>query len=162
MTFSIKLIRKMILVAMVLIVFSNIAQWVGDSMSKVVGAVWGIVAAGLAYFCRTKAVKTHAVITDKKYYLWLMVPVLLTIIPLILRVHSVLTAEAKSWWIRAWETLPVLVNFILPVGILWVAYAALTRHMPRSETIDQPVKHAGEASQMADSHQRLGESEASM
>ena len=139
MTLSIRLIRKMILVAMVLIVFSNVAQWVGDSMNKVVATLWGIAAAGLAYFCRTKAMKSHTAVLDKKYYLWLMVPIVLTLIPLFLRVWKVFTAESQSWWIRAWDALPVLVNFVLPVGILWVVYAALTLHLPKQEVVDQPV-----------------------
>lgn len=162
MTFSIKLIRKMILIAMVLIVFSNIAQWVGDSMSKVAGAVWGIVAAGVAYFCRTKAVKTHAVITDKKYYLWILVPGVLTLIPLVLRIHKVLTAETKSWWIRGWEALPVLVNFILPVGILWVAYAALTRHMPGPKVVDRLAHADHEESTSVKICEGIGEPDASI
>lgn len=142
MTLSIRLIRKMILVAMVLIVFSNVAQWVGDSMNKVVATLWGIAAAGLAYFCRTKAMKSHTAVLDKKYYLWLMVPIVLTLIPLFLRVWKVFTAESESWWIRAWDALPVLVNFVLPVGLLWVAYAALTLHLPKQDVVDQPVVNA--------------------
>jgi hypothetical protein len=137
MTLSIRLIRKMILVAMVLIVFSNVAQWVGDSMSEIIGVLWGIVTAGLAYFCRTKAMKSHTAVLDKKYYLWLMVPVILTLIPLVLYLWKVFTRESESWWIRMWDALPVLVNFILPVGILWFVYAALTLHLPKQEGIDQ-------------------------
>jgi hypothetical protein len=129
MTLSISFIKKMILVAMVLIVFSNVAQWVGDSMHEIVGVVWGIVAAGVAYFCRTKAMKSHTAVVDKKYYLWLMVPVVLTLIPVAFRIRKIFTEESQSGWIRLWEAMPVLVNFILPVGILWVAYAALTQHM---------------------------------
>ena len=136
MTLSIRLIRKMILVAMVLIVFSNVAQWVGDSMNKVVATLWGIAAAGLAYFCRTKAMKSHTAVLDKKYYLWLMVPIVLTLIPLFLRVWKVFTTESQSWWIRIWDALPVLVDFVLPVGILWVAYAALTLHLPKQDAVD--------------------------
>lgn len=137
MTLPIRLIRKMILVAMVLIVFSNVAQWVGDSMHKIVATLWGIAAALLAYFCRTKAMKSHTAVLSKKYYLWLMVPVLVTLIPLILRIWKVFTTESSSWWIRLWEALPVLVNFVLPVGLLWVAYAALTLHMPKEEKGEQ-------------------------
>jgi hypothetical protein len=139
MTLSIRLIRKMILVAMVLIVFSNVAQWVGDSMNKVVATVWGIAAAALAYFCRTKAMKSHTAVLDKRYYLWLMVPIVLTLIPLILQVRRVFTAESQSWWLRLWEALPVLVNFVLPVGILWVVYAGLTLHIPKQNAVDQPA-----------------------
>jgi len=139
MALSIRLIRKMILVAMVLIVFSNVAQWVGDSMSEIVGVLWGIVTAGLAYFCRTKAMKSHTAVLDKKYYLWLMVPVILTVIPLVLRLWKVFTEEAESWWLRMWDALPVLVNFVLPVGILWIVYAALTLHMPKHGVADQPA-----------------------
>jgi hypothetical protein len=139
MTLSIRLIRKMILVAMVLIVFSNVAQWVGDSMNKVVATVWGIAAAGLAYFCRTKAAKSHTAVLDKRYYLWLMVPIVLTLIPLVLQVRRVFTAESQSWWLRLWEALPVLVDFVLPVGILWVVYAGLTLHIPKQNAVDQPA-----------------------
>ena len=139
MTLSIRLIRKMILVAMVLIVFSNVAQWVGDSMNKVVATAWGIAAAALAYFCRTKAMKSQTAVLDKKYYLWLMVPIVLTLIPLFLRVWKVFTKESESWSIRIWDALPVLVNFVLPVGILWVAYAALTLHLPKQDAVEQPV-----------------------
>ena len=133
MTLSIRLIRKMILVAMVLIVFSNVAQWVGDSMNKVVATVWGIAAAALAYFCRTKAMKSHTAVLDKRYYLWLMVPVVMTVIPLILQIRRVFTAESQSGWLRLWAVLPVLIDFVLPVGILWVVYAALTPYLPQKE-----------------------------
>lgn len=139
MTISISLIRKMILVAMVLIVFSNIAQWVGDSMHKIVGAVWGLVAAGMAYYCRVKATQSHTAVVDKRYYAWLLVPTVLTLVPLILKIRKVFTAESQSWWLRIWYALPVLVNFILPVAILWVAYAALTQHMQQSDIIDPAV-----------------------
>ena len=138
MTFSIQWIRKMILVAMVLIVFSNVAQWVGEFFPKIVGAIWGIATAGVAYFCRTKAMKSHTAVVDKKYYLWLMVPVVLTLIPVVFRIRKIFTEESQSGWIRLWEAMPVLVNFILPVGILWVAYAALTQHMKETQ-IDVPA-----------------------
>lgn len=137
MTLSIRLIRKMILVAMVLIVFSNVAQWVGEFFPKIVGAIWGIVTAGVAYFCRTKAMKSHTAVLDKKYYLWLLVPGLLTLIPLVIQIRTVFTAESQSWWIRTWEALPVLVNFLLPVGILWVVYAGLTLHLPKQDATGQ-------------------------
>ncbi len=133
MTLSIRLIRKMILVAMVLIVFSNVAQWVGGSMHKVVATLWGIATAGLAYFCRTKAMKSHTAVLDKRYYLWLMVPVVMTVIPLILQIRRVFTAESQSGWLRLWAVLPVLIDFVLPVGILWVVYAALTPYLPQKE-----------------------------
>ena len=97
MTLPIRLIRKMILVAMVLIVFSNVAQWVGDSMHKIVATLWGIAAAGLAYFCRTKAMKSHTAVLDKRYYLWLMVPVVLTLIPLFLRIDRLSCKSATTF-----------------------------------------------------------------
>ena len=143
MTISISLIRKMILVAMVLIVFSNIAQWVGDSMHKIVGAVWGgWWLAGVAYYCRVKATQSHTAggwIRNTISGSWC--PPVLTVVPLVIKMYNVFTAESQSWWVRIWYALPVVVNFILPVTILWVAYAALTQYMPQPEVIDQAIVH---------------------
>ena len=136
MTVSIRVIRKMILVALALIVFSNVADWVAKFIDKGAGIIWGVVTAGVAFYCRSKA--TGTVAANKKYYLWLAVPALLTVIPLAIRLRQVFSSQTPSWWLRLWYMMPILVNFVIPVSLLWLAYSALERHGAKPKE-DPPV-----------------------
>ncbi|MCP4455385.1 MAG: hypothetical protein GY809_28330 [Planctomycetes bacterium] len=69
----------------------------------------------------------------------------MTLIPLILQIRRVFTAESQSAWLRLWAVLPVLIDFVLPVGILWVVYAALTPYLPKKE-VPVPAETADDGS----------------
>lgn len=127
MTLSIKLIRNMILVALVLIIFSNIALWVADFLPKIWGAIWGILTAVIAFYCRLRA--TGEVKANRAYYFWLAVPCILILIPLVIKLKKVFFGEEPSWWVRLWQMMPIIVNFILPVVLLWLAYSALESYL---------------------------------
>lgn len=129
MTLSIKLIRKMILAALVLIIFSGIAQLVADIWTEAWGVIWGIMTAAVAFYCRLRA--TGQVKANRAYYVWLAVPCILTFIPLIIKLKKVFFGEEISWWGRLWQMMPVFINLILPVVLLWVAYSALERYSPK-------------------------------
>ena len=128
MTISIRAIRKMILITLVLIVFSNIANWAADFLPKVGGAIWGLVTAGVAFYCRSRASGT--VKANRQYYLWLLVPGVLSVIPLIVRLRTVFHTEQVSWWLRIWQMMPIVVNFIVPVTLLWAVYSSLEAYDP--------------------------------
>ncbi len=123
---SIQTMRKMILVAMALIVFSQIATWVADTFSRSIGTIWGLAAAGAALYCRTRA--TAVVQTNRKYYLWLLIPGLLTLIPIIFWIRKVFQLEPTSWWLRLWDLTPILMSFMIPLLLLWLIYSGLAKY----------------------------------
>jgi hypothetical protein len=123
---SIQTIRKLILATMALIVFSHIATWVAVRFSRSIGTIWGLVAAGVALYCRMRA--TSVVQTNKKYYVWLLIPVVLTVVPIILRIRKVFESEQISWWVRLWDLTPIMVSFVIPLVLLWLIYSALAKY----------------------------------
>ena len=122
MKMPIRMIRRMILLALFLIIFSHVTLWVAAWLSHSVGTVWGLVTAGLALFCRMRA--TRSVKTNKRYYIWLMIPTILTLIPLCYHVLRSLR-ETTTFGGRFWDIVPVFISFVLPAGLLWMAHAAL-------------------------------------
>lgn len=123
---SIQTIRKLILATMALIVFSQIATWVAGTFSRSMGTIWGLVTAGAALYCRMRA--TSVVQTNKKYYVWLLIPAVLTVVPIILRIRKVFEPEQISWWVRLWDLTPIMVSFVIPLVLLWLIYSALAKY----------------------------------
>lgn len=132
MTMSIKVVRRLILMTLILVVFSNLAIWVGDIWAHWVGFLWGICAAVVAFICRAKA--TKGIKVSKQYYLWLTVPAVLAIVPMVLRIRKALQAQDVTWWDRGWELAPLFVSFIIPVTLLWLAYSGLEGHLAGPDT----------------------------
>ena len=127
LTMPIHTVRRLILAAMVLVVFSNIAYWVAEAWSAWAGMAWGLCAAGVAFFCRAKA--GRMVQANKKYYFWLSIPAILALVPIILHIREAISEESASWWLRLWQLAPVLISFVIPVTLLWLAYSGLEGHL---------------------------------
>lgn len=123
MKLPIKVIRKMIQVSIALILFSNIVSWVEENGGRTMGIIWGLVTAALAFYCRSRA--TGEVKTNRKYYIWLLLPVTLTVIAIGFRLKTVFQLVDKSWLVRIWEITPIFLSLVVPVALLWIASSAL-------------------------------------
>jgi hypothetical protein len=123
---SIKIVRKMILVALALILFANVSDWVAEWLSTSIGVIWGLATAIAAFYCRTKAARVIA--ANKKYMLWMAIPGLLAIIPIAYQVNSFLRSPEKTWLARLWDLSPITIGFAAPVVLLWMAYSSLEKH----------------------------------
>ena len=132
MTMSIPRVRRLILVALLFLVFSNLAYWVAELLKPLGGILWGICAVAVAVVCRAKAGKV--VQASKQFYVWMAFPTLLALIPIIIKVREVFKgAENHSWASMAWELAPVFIRFIIPVALLWLAYSGLEGHLQSIE-----------------------------
>jgi hypothetical protein len=123
---SIKIVRKMILVALALIVFANVSDWVDEWIGPSMGVIWGLATAVAAFYCRKKA--SRVIAANKKYMLWMAIPGLLAIIPIVFQVNRFLTSPEKTWLSRLWDLSPVIIGFVAPVVLLWMAYSSLEKH----------------------------------
>ncbi len=123
MKLSIRVIRKMVQVSIALILFSNIVSWIEDNGGRTIGIIWGLVTAALAFYCRSRA--TGEIKTNRKYYIWLLLPVTLTVIAIGFRLKTVFELVDKSWLVRVWEITPIFLSLIVPVALLWTVYSAL-------------------------------------
>jgi len=65
----------------------------------------------------------------------------LTLIPVVLQMRKALKTEGSTWWVRVWKMTPVFVGFVIPVLLLWLAYAGLAGHR------DRPASDASEGNQ---------------
>lgn len=133
LTLSIQQVRRLIMVALLLVVFTNLAYFVKDAWNNyLAGFIWGISAAVVTFFCRMRAGKQ--VQANKQYYLWLAVPAVITIVPIFLKIYDVFKGEEGSrWWNYVWDLAPVFITFLIPVSLLWLAYAGLEGHIELQE-----------------------------
>ena len=134
---SIKIVRKMILVALALIVFANVSDWVAEWLSTSIGVIWGLATAVAAFYCRTKA--SRVIAANKKYMLWMAIPGLLALIPIVFQVNRFLTSPEKTWLARFWDVSPIVIGFVAPVVLLWMAYSSLEKHTMREASAEKSL-----------------------
>jgi len=127
----------MILVALALIVFANISDWVAEWLSTSIGVIWGLATATTAFYCRTKA--SRVIAANKKYMLWMAIPGILAFIPVVYQVYLFLGSEGKTWLARLWDVSPIVIGFIAPVVLLWMAYSSLEKHSMPAENSDKSL-----------------------
>jgi len=126
----------MILVALALIVFASVSGWVVEWIGPSIGVIWGLATAVAAFYCRTKA--SRVIAANKKYMLWMAIPGLLAVIPIIYRVYSFFTSPEKTWLSRLLDLSPIIIGFVAPVVLLWLAYSSLEKHSVREANADKP------------------------
>lgn len=134
---SIAVIRRLILIAIMFILFWNVTYWIGEAWNRISGVVWGVGTALVAIFCRYKA--TRSIKVNKAFIFWMTVPAVLMVIPFIIHVAKVLKNGQASGWTILWQMAPVLISLILPVGLLAVAYMALKHHLPPESNETPPA-----------------------
>lgn len=113
--------RKLVLTAIICLLLYQVGTWI----TIIAGAVWGagaaVIVAVVSYICARLA-KRGATST-----IWFLIPTLLfTVIPLV----------AKAWSLFASQTgivatlidlVPLLVGFVIPIGLLSAAYLDLRK-----------------------------------
>ena len=134
---SIKIVRKMILAALALIVFADVSGWVVEWIGPTIGVIWGLATAVAAFYCRTKA--SRVIAANKKYMLWMAIPGLLAVIPIIYRVYGFFASPEKTWLSRLLDLSPIIIGFVAPVVLLWMAYSSLEKHtVPQAKVDESP------------------------
>ena len=127
----IAVIRRLILIAILFILFWNVTYWIGETWNKISGLIWGIITAGIAIFCRYKA--TRSVKVNNAFVFWMSVPAVLTVVPLVIWIMTVLKKNQSSPWAILWQMAPLLISLIIPVGLLAIAFMALKHHLPPND-----------------------------
>jgi len=116
----------MILVALALMVFANVSGWALEMFKSSAGVIWGLATAIAAIYCRIRA--SRSIATNKKYLLWLAIPGVLAFIPIAYHVHRFFRSDENTWLMRCWDVSPIIIGFVVPVVLLWMAYSSLEKH----------------------------------
>jgi len=118
---QIALNRKLILTAIICLLLYQVGTWI----TIVAGAVWGagaaVIVAVVSYVCASLA-KRGATST-----IWFLIPTLLfTVIPLLAKAWSLFTSQTGIVDMLV-DLVPLLVGFVIPVGLLSVVYLDLRK-----------------------------------
>lgn len=113
--------RKLILTALICLLLYQVGIWI----TMIAGAVWGagaaIVVAVVSFVCARLA-KRGATST-----IWFLIPTLLfTVIPLLAKAWSLFTSQTGLMDALV-DLVPLLVGFVIPVGLLSVVYLDLRK-----------------------------------
>lgn len=113
--------RKLILTAIICLLLYQVGTWI----TIVAGAIWGagaaIIVALVTFFCARLA-KRGASST-----VWFLIPTLLfTVIPLLAKGWSLFTSQTGIVDMLV-DLVPLLVGFVIPVGLLSIAYLDLRK-----------------------------------
>lgn len=113
--------RKLILTALICLLLYQVGIWI----TMIAGAVWGagaaIVVAVVSFVCARLA-KRGATST-----IWFLIPTLLfTVIPLLAKAWSLFTSQTGLMDALV-DLVPLLVGFVIPVGLLSTVYLDLRR-----------------------------------
>ncbi len=121
---QIKTTRIVLVVAVILLVTSEILRWAFGIFGAVGGGVGAIAIAAVYIFCARKA---RAGI---KYNVWILAPtIIFVIIPTASKVWDFFTDPEPSLLERLWEYGPFLISFVLPVTLLLVVYVKLGKQV---------------------------------
>ena len=117
-----KTLKTLILVAVAMLVISEVAGWIATIFGATTGFIGGAIVTIAYLYC------AHRAKASLKYYGWILVPtILFTIIPMALRVHEFLKAEGDSLFVQLLRLAPTLFGFVLPVALLLVVYFGMSK-----------------------------------
>lgn len=121
---SLAINRKMILAAIICLLLYQVGTWI----TFVAGAVWGagaaVIVAVVSYVCARLA-KRGATST-----IWFLIPTLLfTVLPLLAKAWSLFTSQTGIADTLI-DLVPLLVGFVIPVGLLSSVYLDLRKKAP--------------------------------
>lgn len=119
--------RKLILAAIICLLLYQVGTWI----ALVAGAVWGagaaVVVAVVSYICARLA-KRGATST-----IWFLLPTLLfTVIPLLAKGWSLFSSQSSLVDMLV-DLVPLLVGFVIPVGLLSAVYLDLRKKVPAAD-----------------------------
>lgn len=121
---SLAIHRKMILAAIICLLLYQVGTWI----TLIAGAVWGagaaVIVAVVSYVC-TRLAKRGATST-----IWFLIPTLLfTVLPLVAKAWSLFTSQTGIADMLI-DIVPLLVGFVIPVGLLSSVYLDLRKKAP--------------------------------
>jgi hypothetical protein len=112
----------MLLLAVALLVITQVVGQVADLVGSVGAFLSGLVVAAVYVYCGRKAR------AGLHYQFWILAPTItFVVIPAAIKAWRFISAEEQPWWRILLEEAPFLFGFIIPLLlILWV-YVALRR-----------------------------------
>ena len=117
-----KTLKPLILVAVAMIVISEVAGWIATIFGATTGLIGGVIVTATYVYCARRAK------ASLKYYGWVLVPTMLfTVVPTALRVYEFLKAEEDSLFVQLLRIAPSLFGFVLPVALLLVVYFGISK-----------------------------------
>ena len=115
-------LKKLVVAVLVLLVATQLAEWLSELFNAAAGGVGWLAATGLYMLCYRKA--RMNVEPNFAYYVWMWVPTLaLVLVP---TAWELLQSEEETWGGRLGSMLPLLVEFVLPVLLLVVVFYGLS------------------------------------
>lgn len=113
-------IKTLILITIACLVVSELFAQVADLFGKVYSFVCSIIVAIVYLYCGRRAR------ANVRYYFWIYVPtILFVVLPMVWRVVKFIRG-GESLVIKMVGALPFLISFIVPVGLLVVAYWSIS------------------------------------
>jgi hypothetical protein len=128
-------LRRVIMVAIVLLVLHAVGTWTYAALGPAAAIVSAVLVGAVSVFSARMAR------SGQGSHAWFVVPTaVFTAVPLAGRLWTLLTVE-QSWWTRTMEFAPFLIGFAAPVLLLLFAYAALGRRAPHrpDASLDLPA-----------------------
>lgn len=125
-------LRRLVGSALILLfVYQSTVVAIGLANAAAGGATAVLVAA-VTFLCAQRA---NAGVGNR---IWFMVPaILFTVLPLALRVWELYSSETSTLtWVVSFA--PLVVGFLLPVLLLWLAYAELRKRTRVAQPVMQP------------------------
>jgi hypothetical protein len=117
-------LRRVIMLAIVLLVLHAVGTWTYAALGPAAAIVSAVLVGAVSIFSARMAG------SGRGSHAWFVVPTaVFTAIPLAGRLWTLLTVE-QSWWTRTLEFAPFVIGFAAPVLLLLFAYAALGRRAP--------------------------------
>ena len=117
-------LRRVIMLAIVLLVLHAVGTWTYTALGPAAAIVSAVLVGAVSIFSARMAG------SGRGSHAWFVVPTaVFTAIPLAGRLWTLLTVE-QSWWTRTLEFAPFVIGFAAPVLLLLFAYAALGRRAP--------------------------------
>jgi len=121
---QIKTTRIVLVVAVILLVTSEILRWALGIFGAVGGGVGLVITAAVYIFCARKAK------AGIKYNVWILAPtIIFVIIPTASKVWDFFTDPEPLLLERLWEYGPFLISFVLPVTLLLLVYIELGNYV---------------------------------
>jgi len=117
-----KTLKALILVAVAMIVISEVAVWIASIVGATTGLIGGAIVTIAYLYC------AHRAKASLKYYGWILVPtILFTVVPTALRVYNFFKAEGDNLFVQLLRLAPSLFGFVLPVALLLVVYFGMSK-----------------------------------
>jgi len=126
---GIQTLRTLTLVAITFLCLDEVFRFVGTTENRIMAVVVGLAAIALFWYFGRLARDSG------KGNGWLLIPpIIFTVIPVYLELTSLRAESGLSWWGQLLASLPWLIGFVIPIGLMMWIYIALGRHTGKTAT----------------------------